>query len=228
MKRFTDTKKWGDAWFYDLKPCSKLLFIYLCENCDMAGVIEINPRKISHDTGIPLTEISLEEMGDRIEKLPSGRYFIKRFIKFQYGELTSNSAFHRKIIDLLVSHGLGDRCVGVGQPLPNPSANGQQPSKEKVKEEEKEEENVAFDKFYSHYPKKTAKSAARRAFSKAIRKASVHAMIDAVERQKKTPQWRDFQFIPYPATWLNDERWLDESTPKPLGFMPDTTFRAIK
>ena len=37
-------------------------------------------------------------------------------------------------------------------------------------------------------------------------------MIDAVEKQKKTDQWtRDGgQYIPHPATWLNQRRWEDE------------------
>ena len=40
--RFTDTNKWHDAWFSSLKPLEKLLFNYLCDNCDIAGFIEIN------------------------------------------------------------------------------------------------------------------------------------------------------------------------------------------
>jgi uncharacterized phage protein (TIGR02220 family) len=43
--RFTNTDKWNDAWFYELKPLQKLLFIYLCDNCDIAGFIEINFKK---------------------------------------------------------------------------------------------------------------------------------------------------------------------------------------
>lgn len=34
----------------------------------------------------------------------------------------------------------------------------------------------------------------------------------ALEAAKKCDQWRkdNGQFIPYPATWLNQERWEDE------------------
>lgn len=40
--RFTNTDKWNDAWFSNLKPMEKLLFMYLCDNCDIAGFIEVN------------------------------------------------------------------------------------------------------------------------------------------------------------------------------------------
>ena len=49
--RFTDTNKWNDAWFLELKPSGKLLFNYLCDNCDVAGFIELNPRKWAFDIG---------------------------------------------------------------------------------------------------------------------------------------------------------------------------------
>lgn len=50
--RYTDTGKWGDSWFVDLNPKEKLLFLYLCDNCDIAGFCEISYRRISFDTGI--------------------------------------------------------------------------------------------------------------------------------------------------------------------------------
>ena len=36
----------------------------------------------------------------------------------------------------------------------------------------------------------------------------------AVENYKETDQWKkdNGQFIPYPATWLHQERWKDEIT----------------
>ena len=42
--RYTNTDKWSDSWFLSLKPLEKLLFDYLCDNCDIAGFIEINTK----------------------------------------------------------------------------------------------------------------------------------------------------------------------------------------
>ena len=37
-------------------------------------------------------------------------------------------------------------------------------------------------------------------------------MLEAIRKQKQSGQWRrdNGQYIPYPATWLNQERWNDE------------------
>ena len=50
--RLTNTNKWQDAWFYNLSPSEKLLWIYLCENCDIAGFYEVCPRRAIIETGL--------------------------------------------------------------------------------------------------------------------------------------------------------------------------------
>ena len=67
-----------------------------------------------------------------------------------------------------------------------------------------------FESFWKVYPKKVAKKEAFKAFKKI--KTPVSILIDAVEKQKKSDQWtRDHgQYIPYPTTWLNQERWVME------------------
>ena len=70
-----------------------------------------------------------------------------------------------------------------------------------------------FDRFWSVYPRKEAKAKAKTAFEKIKPDEELLLkMIDAVEKQKKTDQWtRDGgQYIPHPATWLNQRRWEDE------------------
>lgn len=47
--RFTNTEKWSDAWFSGLKQIEMLLFVYLCDNCDIAGFIELNIKRWSND-----------------------------------------------------------------------------------------------------------------------------------------------------------------------------------
>lgn len=71
-------------------------------------------------------------------------------------------------------------------------------------------QNADFESFWKVYPKKVAKKEAFKAFKKI--KTPVSVLIDAVEKQKKSDQWtRDHgQYIPYPTTWLNQERWVME------------------
>ena len=70
-----------------------------------------------------------------------------------------------------------------------------------------------FDRFWKAYPKKVGKGAAEKAFAKyKPDDALVEQMIRAVETAKRTEQWRKDggQYIPNPATWLNQKRWEDE------------------
>lgn len=73
-----------------------------------------------------------------------------------------------------------------------------------------------FEKFWEAYPKRIGKGAAEKAWSRlkpdeACRKA----IINAIAVQKKSVEWQreSGQFIPHPATWLNQKRWLDEVRP---------------
>ena len=45
-------------------------------------------------------------------------------------------------------------------------------------------------------------------------------MLSAIDTQKKSDQWKKDggQFIPNPATWLNQRRWEDEVQTKSSGF----------
>jgi hypothetical protein len=71
-----------------------------------------------------------------------------------------------------------------------------------------------FDAFWSAYPKKKAKDDAKRAFDKRKPDAALLGrMLAAIKVQCTTVEWQKDkgQFIPYPASWLNDARWEDES-----------------
>lgn len=73
---------------------------------------------------------------------------------------------------------------------------------------------VLFASFWQAYPKKKAKDDALKAFQK--RKpdqALLDAMLRAITAQRGTEDWQKEggKFIPYPATWLNDGRWQDET-----------------
>lgn len=65
------------------------------------------------------------------------------------------------------------------------------------------------ERFWSAYPRRDAKADAEKAFVKARGKVELEPMLAALERQKRT--WTDAKFVPYAATWLNGERWLDDA-----------------
>ena len=76
-----------------------------------------------------------------------------------------------------------------------------------------------FQTFWGLYPKKVAKGAAIKAWQK-LKLEEHKEVIEALASHIK--YWRvkgtDKEFIPYPASWLNQMRWLDEldfEQPKP-------------
>ena len=77
-----------------------------------------------------------------------------------------------------------------------------------------------FVEFWKAYPKKVAKHTAQKAFEKLrpTRKL-LDCMLEALAAQKQSPGWvKDGgQYIPNPATWLNQRRWEDETEEKPSG-----------
>lgn len=74
---------------------------------------------------------------------------------------------------------------------------------------------TGFDAFYAAYPRKIAKGAARKAWEKAERREPdlLAKCLDALAWQTVSTQWTKDggEFVPYPATYLNQERYDDEN-----------------
>lgn len=67
-----------------------------------------------------------------------------------------------------------------------------------------------FERFYAAYPLKKSRGTAEKAFAK-IRPddALLAQMLASLEKRRASGTWLDPKFIPYPATWLNAQGWLD-------------------
>ena len=82
-------------------------------------------------------------------------------------------------------------------------------------QEKKEPYTQEFDVFWKRYPRKVGKDAAFRAWKTKKREGHLPAMpvlLKAIDDALRSEQWqRDGgQYIPHPATWLNQGRWMDE------------------
>ena len=106
-KRFTDTDKWRDQWFRKLSAGAKLAFFYILDNCDCAGVWNIDTELADFTIGmtIPWDKVKTA-FGDRVKVLPNGRWWIARFIEFQYGSLSMDCKPHVPIYATLRKHGI--------------------------------------------------------------------------------------------------------------------------
>lgn len=84
--RYSNTEKWVDLWFSELKPIEKLLFIYLCDNCDIAGFIELNIRRFAFDLGTDVRSIEGALKGlarGLIMSVSNDSVYIRNFLKHQ-------------------------------------------------------------------------------------------------------------------------------------------------
>ena len=72
--------------------------------------------------------------------------------------------------------------------------------------------------FWKEYPRKQGKKDALKAWLKIKPdEALAERIISALKLQKQGAGWQrdNGKFVPYPATWLNGERWEDEA-PNPI------------
>lgn len=69
-----------------------------------------------------------------------------------------------------------------------------------------------FEDFWTSYPKKIGKGKAYDAWEKAKGKPDTQTILARIETHSKSEQWQkeSGQYIPNPATWLNQRRWDDE------------------
>ena len=75
-----------------------------------------------------------------------------------------------------------------------------------------------FAEWYAAYPRKTARGRALTAYRTARKKADAATLLAAIKQQASQLMAKGSEFAPYPATWLNGERWLDEA---PTPTLPD-------
>ena len=105
-KRFTDTMKWNEDWYLDLSLTDKLFWIYICDNCDHAGIFKPNKRMfellIGGEIDVQKFLNTVNQDKTRICVLGNGRWFLAGFIEFQYGnKLNPNNRVHKSILNIL-------------------------------------------------------------------------------------------------------------------------------
>lgn len=74
--------------------------------------------------------------------------------------------------------------------------------------------SIPFADFWVIYPRKVGKGAAEKAWAKVNPDPSLFERIcDALAEQRQSEAWRKDggQFVPHPATWLNQQRWEDST-----------------
>jgi len=101
-KRFTDTDKWKKPLLRSLETPYKLLWLYILDDCDHAGIWDVSNLDIdSILIGEQLTLDGVKEAFGDNAYLIGTKLFMPNFIKYQYGELCDNNRVHISVIKRL-------------------------------------------------------------------------------------------------------------------------------
>ena len=144
-KRFTDTEKWEDEWFTDLSNDYKVIWFYLLDTCDNAGIWKKNIKKLNYlcNTNVTSDDL-LKVFTKRVTILADEKWFINKFCIVQYGHdfLQSKnkavlSAVKKLIIEgVLVDNGYSNDTLSI------PYQYSIDTPKEQVKDKDKVMDNV--------------------------------------------------------------------------------------
>lgn len=173
---------------------------------------------LSHEVGYTIT------LGQIARESNDGRHAIRAAID----ELVSNGYLQTRR-----THDERGWNAGLAWLLQDPNPKGENPTLENptlenrpALEENLLEKNTSkrtyaqneserlFSEFWEAYPRREGKAAASKAFTKAIREVEPQTIIDGARRYGKDFNLPAKQYIPHPATWLNDGRWDDDALPE--------------
>lgn len=144
--RFTDTDKWKKAFLRGLQTPYKLLWLYICDDCNHAGIWEVDMDVACMRIGEQVNqEEALEQLGGKAIPFDGGqKWFIPSFIEFQYpGGLNPKNLAHGGAIKILRKYGLiNEELEVLNKPLINPSKGPKDKVMDKEEDMDEEEEVV--------------------------------------------------------------------------------------
>lgn len=106
-KRLTDNNKWNDNWYSELPMDMKLVWLYILDACDHAGVYKVSFKSIRFYTETQRSEDEIiNYLRDRIY-ISADKWFIPKFIGFQYKNFfTSKTPAIISARELLITHNI--------------------------------------------------------------------------------------------------------------------------
>jgi hypothetical protein len=205
-----------------------LVFINLLTHANEEGIVNITPKVIEDETGLPANRVksslvllqsednqskSPDENGRRIKLLDEHRTWGWKIVNHKtYRELCTKGQNAERQKRFRQSNAVVTPTpVGVGVGV-DASKEGDARGNAGLRVVSSDELN--FETFWKAYPRKEGKGYAIKCWIKAQEKPDIATIIEAVKRDKKKPQWTKDggQFIPMPSTWINQSRWLDAAS----------------
>lgn len=198
-KRFTDTDKWKKPFIKGLQAPYKLLWLYVLDECDHAGIWQVDEEVAQIRIREPFTiDEAVCVFGDKIQVFDSGqKWFIQDFVDFQYGELNPANRVHNSVLTVLKKY----KIKGLNNPL--------QRVKDKEQDKDKDKDICdSFEVFWNLYDKKVGDK--DKVFTKwgNLSPTDQKLILEHLPKYKQASP--DKQFRKDPSTYLNNKSWLDE------------------
>tara|TARA_R110000782_G_C14534468_1_gene382886 strand:+ start:39 stop:527 length:489 start_codon:yes stop_codon:yes gene_type:complete len=159
-KRMTDSEKWKDPWFSELSNDYKIVWLYLLDDCDNAGIWQCNMRMLNFNCNTTFNKSDIEEeFKERLSMISKDKFIINKFCEFQYGVGFLNSknkavisAVNKLNIYNLVEYSKGIYTLSIPYQysIDTPKEQEQDKFKDKLKEE-KQERVKEFEKEFSEF-----------------------------------------------------------------------------
>lgn len=210
-KRLTDTEKWKDEWYLSLSNDYKVIWQYLLDSCNHAGLMKRGVSLLNFSCKTEITEEELLRVFDKRIFALTDYYFIPKFIKFQYGNLVSD-----KPVIVSVIRGLeqsNDYRI-IKQLLANHSIMIKDKDKSIDKDKSKsllmacENINIPFDIFWNAYDKKKGDKEKLTKKWHLLTDSDRTAIMGHIPKYKESQP--DKQYRKDPQTFLNNKSWNDE------------------
>jgi len=114
-KRFTDTEKWKKPFVRGLDAPYKLLWLYILDDCDHAGIWQVDEEIANIKIGQKIDlKKAITLFGEKIHVFDKGqKWFIPDFIEFQYGGLSEENRAHNSAIQILKKYNLLTSAKGL-------------------------------------------------------------------------------------------------------------------
>jgi len=211
-KRFTCTDKWKKNFIKNLPAKYKLLWFYILDDCDHAGIWHTDFEVASIRIGEPVTvQESLKYFGDKIIIIDSGeKWYIPAFIDFQYGELNPENRVHKSILTILNKYKI--------KPLTSPLQGAKDKDKDMDKDKDKNKEGK-FEEVWQKYPRKDGRKDALKHYIASVKtekdfidiNTAVNNYANYVIKHKT-----EYDYIKTGKVFFNNWRdWINQTGEKP-------------
>lgn len=197
-KRFTDTDKWKKPFIRGLNAPHKLLWFYILDDCDHAGIWIVDLEIASIRCGYTFNESDvLKIFNGQVKVIRTGElWFISDFVDFQYGTLNPENRAHRSVIEKLKKYKI--------KPLVSPLQGRK--DKDKDKDIDKDKRKEQFESFWKMYDIRKGKTKALDVWMK-LSEEEIDMIRNTIKRYLiETP---DKKFRKLPITYLNQKVWID-------------------